>query len=172
MTDDRRQTSDFRPLGFTLVEVVLSIVIVAVMLVAALSTVGASRLSQQRTSQYSRGQLLSESLMAEILRQDYLDPNDTPVFGIEAGESTSTRADFDDVDDYNGWSENPPVRKNGSQMAGLSGWQRDVTVQWVDSADTTQVKTFETNVKRVTVTISCNNKQVGSLTAIKTNYGN
>jgi len=160
-----------RPGAFTLVEAVLSLVIVGAMLVAALSTVGASRLSQQRTSQYSRGQLLAEALMAEILRQDYQDPNGTPVFGCEPGESTGTRADFDDVDDYDGWSSSPPAAKDGTQLAGLSGWQRSVTVQWVDPADITQVKTFETNAKRVIVTISCNNKQVGSLTAIKTNSG-
>jgi len=171
MTDDRRQTSDFRPLGFTLVEAVVSLVIVAGMLVAALNTVGASRLSQQRTSQYSRGQLLAEALMAEILRQDYLDPNGTPVFGTEPGESNITRADFDDVDDYDGWSSSPPVAKDGTPLAGLSGWQRSVTVQWVDPADITQVQASETNTKRITVTVSCNNKQVGSLTAIRTNSG-
>ncbi len=160
-----------RPKGFTLVEAVLSLVIVSVMLVAVLSTVGASRLSQYRTSQYSRGQLLAEALMAEILPQDYLDPNDTPVFGTESGESTSTRADFDDVDDYHGWSSSPPVAKDGTELAGLSGWQRSVTVQWVNPADITQAQGSESNAKRVIVTVSCNNKQVGYLTAIRTNSG-
>ena len=159
------------PVAFSLVEAFVSVVIVAGMLVAALSAVGASRLSQQRTSEYSRGQLLAESLMAEILQQDYLDPNDTPVFGCESGESTSTRADFDDVDDYDGWSSTPPVAKDGAQLVGLSGWQRSVTVKWVNPADTGEVKSSETNAKRVTVTVSCNNKQVGSLAAIRTNSG-
>jgi len=160
-----------RPGAFTLVEAVVSLVVVGAMLVAALSTVGASRLSQYKTSQYSRGQLLAELLMAEILTQDYLDPNGTPVFGTEGGESTSTRVDFDDVDDYDGWSSSPPAAKDGTPLAGLSGWQRSVTVQWVDPADVTQVKASESNAKRVTVTVSCNNKQVGSLTAIKTDSG-
>ena len=159
------------PTGFTLVEAVVSLVIVAGMLVAALSAVGAARLSQQRTSQYNRGQLLAEALMSEILPHDYLDPNDTPVFGCEPGESTSTRADFDDVDDYNGWSSSPAVAKDGTELAGLAGWQRSVTVVWVDPADITKVKASESNAKRVTVTVSCNNKQVASLTAIRTNSG-
>ena len=157
--------------AFTLVEAVVSLVIVSAMLVAALSAVGASRLSQHRTSQYSRGQLLAESLMAEILQQDYQDPNDPVVFGCESGESTSTRVDFDDVDDYNGWSSTPPVQKDGTQIASLAGWQRSVTVQWVDPADITQVQGTESNAKRVTVTVSCDNKQVASLAAIRTNYG-
>jgi len=109
--------------------------------------------------------------MAEILRQEYQDPNDPPVFGTESGESTSTRADFDDVDDYDGWSSSPPATKDGTDPAGLPGWQRSVTVEWVNPADITQVQGSETNAKRVIVTVSCNNKQVGSLTAIRTNSG-
>jgi len=160
-----------RPEAFSLVEAVVSIVIVGAMLVAVLSAVGASRLSQYRTSRYSHGQLLAESLMAEILPQDYLDPNDTPVFGTESGESTTTRADFDDVDDYDAWSSSPPVSKDGTQLTGMVGWQRSVTIQWVDPADITQVQGSESNAKRITVTVSCDNKQVGSLTAIRTNSG-
>jgi len=168
---EARATREGRRTGFTLVEAVLSLVIVSVMLVAVLSTVGASRLSQYRTSQYSRGQLLAESLMAEILPQDYLDPNNPPVFGTESGESTITRADFDDVDDYDGWSSSPPMQKEGTHIPGLAGWQRRVTVKWVNPADTGEVKSSETNAKRITVTVSCDNKQVGSLTAIRTNSG-
>lgn len=157
--------------AFTLVEAVLSVLIVGIMLVAALSTVGASRLSQHRTSQYSRGQLLAESLMAEILQQDYLDPNDTPVFGIEPGESASTRADFDDVDDYDGWSSTPPAQQDGTQIPDLADWERSVSVQWVDPDNIMQVKGAESGAKRVTVTVSCDSKQVSSLTAIRTNSG-
>jgi len=157
--------------AFTLVETIMSSLIVGAMLVAALSTVGASRLSQQRTSQYSCGQLLAESLMAEILRQDYLDPDDTPVFGCESGESTSTRIDFDDVDDYDGWLSAPPEQKDGTQIPNLTGWQRSVVVQWVNPNDPREVKFSESNAKRVIVTVICNNKQVGSLTAIRTYSG-
>ena len=157
--------------AFTLVEAVVSLLIVGAVLVAALNTVGASRLSQYRTSQTTRGQLLAESLMAEILQHDYQDPNDTPVFGIEPGESTTTRADFDDVDDYDGWSSTPPEQKDGTQIPDLAGCERSVTVQWVDPADITQVQGSESNAKRVTVTVSCDNKQVASLAAIRTNSG-
>lgn len=162
----------FHRAAFTLVEAVLSVLIVGIMLVAALSTVGASRLSQFKTSQATRGQLLAESLMAEILQQDYLDPSDTPVFGCEAGESTTTRADFDDVDDYHGWSSSPPVQKDGTQITGLAGWQRSVTVEWVSPDNVREVQASESGAKRVTVAVSCDNKQLSLLTAIRTNYGN
>ncbi|MFC1635707.1 prepilin-type N-terminal cleavage/methylation domain-containing protein [Planctomycetota bacterium] len=157
-------------LGFTLVEAVVSMLIVSVMFVAALSTVGASRLSQFKTSRASRGQALAESLMAEILRQDYLDPNGTPVFGPESGEAGATRAAFDDVDDYHGWSSSPPTNRDGTAISAMEGWQRSVTVEWVDPMDVTQVQGSETNAKRVTVTVSVDNMPVATLVAIRTNW--
>jgi MSHA pilin protein MshD len=171
MSHITRETYRSAQRAFTLVEAVVSLLIVSTMLVAALSTVGASRLSQYTITEYSRGQLLAEALMAEILQQDYSDPNDTPVFGPESGESTTTRADFDDVDDYNGWVSSPPEQQDGTQISGLAGWERSITIQWVNPDDVTQVQGSESNTKRVTVDVSCNDKKVASLVAIRTNHG-
>ena len=166
-----RKTSCSSRWAFTLVEAVVSLLIVGAMLVATLSTVGASRLSKYTISEHSRGQLLAQPLMAEILQQDYSDPNDTPVFGIESGESTTTRVDFDDVDDHNGWVSNPPEQKDGTQISDLTGWERSVTVEWVNPDDVTQVLGSESNAKRITVNVSFNNKNVASLVAIRIHYG-
>ncbi len=96
--------------AFTIVEAVISTVIVAVMFVAALNTVGASRLTQHRAALTSRGRLFAEMLLSEITQQNYKDSGASPAFGPETGELTTTRADFDDVDDYNGWSKRPEAR--------------------------------------------------------------
>jgi type II secretory pathway pseudopilin PulG len=138
--------------AFTIVEATIATLVVAVMFVVALNTVGASRLTQYRASQVSRGRLLAESLCAEILRQDYQDPDGTPIFGREADESAVTRAAWDDVDDYEGLSESPPVARDGTVLADTAGWKRTVQVEWVDAADPRQTETTETNVKRITVT--------------------
>ena len=158
-------------MAFTLVEAVVSVLIVGALLVAALSTVGASRLSQFKTSQASRGQLLAESLIAEILQQDYRDPDGIAMFGPEFGESTVTRTDFDDVDDYDGWTKTPPQAKDGTQLPNLAGWQRSVTVEWVDPMDPTRVTSSETNTKRVTVIVADENVKVASMVALKTASG-
>lgn len=154
--------------GFTLVEVMVSMLITSVMLVAALSTVGGSRLSQVKTSQTSRGQALAESLMVEILRQDYLDRDGAPVFGLETGEAGATRTDFDDIDDYHGWSSNPPTSKDGMSISAMEGWQRNATVAWVDPMDPSQVEGSESNAKRVIVTVTYRGDPVASLVAIRT----
>jgi type II secretory pathway pseudopilin PulG len=154
--------------AFTIVEAVIASVIVGVMLVAALNTVGASRLTQHKAALTSQGRLLAETLMAEILVQDYRDPDGTPVFGGEAGEATTTRADFDDVDDYHEWVASPPTTKDGTPLANTTGWTRTVTVQWIDPLDPAQVEDVETNAKRVTVTGSYGDVPQVTLVAIKT----
>lgn len=153
--------------AFTLVEAVISTVIVAVMFVAALNTVGASAVTQYKAALLSRGRLSAESLMSEILCRSYQDPEGAPVFGREAGESASTRTAFDDVDDYHGWSADPPTARDGTPLPNSTGWQRTVTVEWVNSTNPQQTETTETGVKRITVTATCNGIPQASLVALK-----
>ena len=54
------------------------------------------------------------------------EPDDTPAFGREAGESSSSRAAYDDVDDYHGWSGSPPVEKDDAAIANAAGFTRIV----------------------------------------------
>jgi type II secretory pathway pseudopilin PulG len=156
--------------GFTVIEAVISTIIVAIMLVAALGTVGASRLVQQETSLADRGRLLAESLLAEIMQQQYQDPNEPVVFGSEADEATATRVDFDDVDDYHGWSAGPPVAKDGTALTIAPGWTRNVAVVWVDPQNPATIETTESGVKRITVTARCNNVTHATLVALRTDH--
>lgn len=154
--------------AFTIVEAVISTVIVAVMFVAALSTVGAARMTEHRVALVSRGRLLAESLLSEVLQQDYEDPDGAAVFGVESGESGTARMDFDDVDDFDGWSSSPPVSRDGMPLADATGWRRTVKVEWVDASNVGQVKGTETGVKRVTVTAEYNGVPQASLVALRT----
>ncbi len=156
--------------AFTIVETVISTVIVAVMFVAALNTVGASRLTQYRASLVSRGRLLAESLMSEILQQDYQEPDEVPAFGRESGELATTRAAYDDVDDYHGWSASPPVGKDGTPLTNTTGWVRTAQVQWVDPANPTQTVATESGVKRIMVTVAYNDVPQATLVALRTDH--
>jgi MSHA pilin protein MshD len=157
--------------GLTLVEAVLSSVVMAVMVVAALTAVGAVRLGEYKIAERGRAMHLAQDLMAEILQQSYLEPLDTPLFGREAGEANTSRADYDDVDDYDGWSASPPQRQDGTVMAGLSGWSRRVTVAWADPADLTQAAVSDAGVKRITVTVAHDGVPAASLVALRTVAG-
>jgi MSHA pilin protein MshD len=92
--------------GFSIVEVTVSIVLTGIMLTVALQTVSQSNLTQHRTLERARAGELARMLANEILQHSYVEPVAAATFGAESGE---TRATYDDVDDYNGLSESPPV---------------------------------------------------------------
>jgi hypothetical protein len=157
-----------RTQAFTLAEAAVSVVIVGVMLVTALNTVGAARLGEYKIAERSRGLLLAQDLMAEILQREYEDPDGTVVFGAESGEQTSTRTDFDDVDDYHNWLKSPPQQKDGTTIPDLAGWERSVEVVWIAPGNLSQTVGSDQGVKRATVTVKHNGVPVASVSAFRT----
>jgi prepilin-type N-terminal cleavage/methylation domain-containing protein len=157
--------------GFTIVECVISTVIVAVMLVAVLQTLGASKRSQLSLVQSVQGQTLAQSLMTEILPREYEDPNGSSSLGLDAGETYGIRTDYDDVDDYEDWVASPPRYEDGTSMSELAGWQREVSVAWVDPDDPAAAAGAESGGKRITVTVLYYDRPVHVLTALRSAHG-
>lgn len=157
--------------GFTLVEVVISILVVGIMLVAALNTVGGVfrnyAIAQERQQAYT----LTSQLMAEILQARYEDPNDPPAFGLETGESTTPRTGYDDVDDFDGWSVSPPQARDGSIMPNSEGWTRVVRVRWVDTLDPTTELSSETGLKKIEVEVISPRDKKFSIVALRASSG-
>ncbi len=79
---------------------------------------------------------IAESYLEEILLQAY------------SGGSSSARADYDDVDDYNGLSDNGAHDQQGNAVAGLTQYTVTVAV----SAAT--ALTGGVNAKQITVTVN------------------
>lgn len=154
-----------RAAAFTLVESLICIVIVGVMLTAALRTVGASSATQAKTSNRAIGGMLAQSLMDEILQQAFENPT-SPTFGPEPGETS--RALYNDVDDYNNLTETPPKNLDGTSMSNLSGWSRSVTVAWANISNLNQAAGSDTGIKRITVTVTKNGQTIATRYAIRT----
>ncbi len=167
----RKMRNGRRERALSMIEVVVSIAIVGVMMVAALNTVGASKLAQQKIGDRGKGALLAQQLMSEILRQHYVEPVDAPGFGRESPESGGDRADYDDVDDYEGWTSSPPEDKDGTEIPDLNGWQRSVEVDWVSLDDLNTPIGDDESVKRIIVTVKRDGLPVASLTAVRTASG-
>jgi len=151
-----------------MVEAVFCVVLVSGLVVVSLDTLGASKMAQRNLGERAVGQLLASSLMSEIMNQNYHDPNETPLFGIEPLDNPPLRSNFDDVDDYNGWSASPPQNRDGTVIPGLTGWAQIVQVHRVDPADFSVQKGTDSGVKRITVTITRNNVSVATLVGVKT----
>jgi len=156
--------------AFTLIEVVISTLIVSLMLVAGLQAVGAVRAAGQWVDGRGCGMLLAQDLLAEILQQAYADPAwGLGTLGPGADETvTGNRSLYDDVDDYNGWQASPPQYKDGTPIAWATGYERAVAVTWVNPNNPNQVVGSESNVKRITVTVRRNGKEVAQLVALRT----
>ena len=168
-----RKSQIANPKAFTLIEAVTSTLIVGILLSAALTAASSSAVAQYHASDRARGRFLGEALMSEILSQQYIDPGSSPTFGPEVGEATSpaSRVNFNDVDDYNNWTESPPQNKDGTVIPNFTGWTRTVSVCWVSPADlTTPVLTSDTNVKRITVTVLHTRVPVATSVGVKSNH--
>ena len=148
--------------GFSLVEAVICTLVVAVMLIAALNTLGASRSTQLRLVMQARAIHLADQLLSEVRQQAYLDPQ-TP--GNALGPDGESRGDFDDADDYHGWSSDPPQARDGSTLD-AAGYVRQVIVEWVDPKTLTPADA-DTGLKRVVVTVSFGERELARLQTLR-----
>lgn len=163
------QTSCSFRRAFTLLEATLSIVIVAVMLCAAMSLISAYGRTRSSRQDLGRAMLLAQQLMSEIVQCSYADPTTgSTTFGPESGE---TRANYNDVDDYNGLNESPPATRSGTLIPGYAGWSRSVQVSYVDPATPTTVVSTDKGVKRIVVTVKSPTGKVQTLTALRSTSG-
>jgi hypothetical protein len=101
-------------MGVTLIEGVISTLVASIMLVSALRMLGSAAVADRVLACGRLGPALAAQLVAEVLANSYADTGSSPVFGPEAGESGSGRANFDDVDDYHGWSKFRRRRPTGT----------------------------------------------------------
>ncbi|HEX3356361.1 MAG TPA: hypothetical protein VHS31_05200 [Tepidisphaeraceae bacterium] len=154
--------------GFTMIEATVSVLLVGVMLVASLMTAGQATLVRTGQQDAARAQTLANELLAQIVQNAYEQPGvTTTVLGPEAGE---TRATFNDIDDFNGWTESPPADLSGAALAGFAGWTRAVVVEWITPSvagtDFTTSAT-ETGLKRITVTVTAPSGRTASAVALR-----
>lgn len=154
--------------AFTMVEVVGSVMIVSVTALGVMRLVGVSTASTLRTGDRALGHLLAQQLMTEILQQDYRDPDDPIPFGREPGEAAASRADYDDVDDYDNWSAPKVQNKSGVATLEQERWVRVVNVDFVRPDDLMKTVESDLGVKRITVKVLHRDVEVASLVAIRT----
>jgi type II secretory pathway pseudopilin PulG len=152
--------------GFTIVEATLSTLIMGITLAAALQTAATSSVTQYKASERATSQFLANSFLNDILSLSY-EETGVALFGVEAGETSLSKVNYDDVDDFHGWSESPPQDRTGVVIAGMTGWRRTVAVQWVTPANTNVVSASETGLKKITVTILHNSTVVATRSALK-----
>ncbi len=163
-----RVTYVYHRSGMTLVEVMVAIVLVGI----ALSTlVGANGYITQINGA-GRDLSVAGSLLEHIKEKMATLPVVDPVtsnaqFGPEEDDWTQ----YDDVDDFDGASFNPPIDARGNALSQWSAFTQQVVVQNVDVDDlATPVGDLGSNFYRVTVTVLHQQNPVTSGTWIRCLY--
>ena len=129
--------------GFILVEASIAYVILAVALTALVPVFIVALRANRQAQNTQVATDLSRELIEEVRmrRWDEATPL-TPIYistptasiGVDAGETASDKRTFDDIDDFNGWSEAAVLDPVMRPVAGLGGYSRSVTVGYVTAA--------------------------------------
>jgi len=112
-------------------EVVISSLLVGTVLITSLSTTASWRRFHQQNREREITRRLAEELISEITSTGFMNPNSTTpgAFGREAGELSTSRANWNDVDDYHGMAETAVRDKSGVVVADAAGYERSVTIK-------------------------------------------
>ncbi len=141
--------------AITLAETVISILLISFVLASTLQIVGPlSRSSALQADRLVAANLASE-LAEEIATKQFLDSNAASPddIGIDGDDSVFTRSNFDDIDDYHGWSSSPPKMSYGVTNSSLNGWTRTVDVKHVLVNDPGTTSGSYTGLKKIIVRV-------------------
>lgn len=156
--------------GISLVEVTISMVIVSMTSLAVIQLFGVTAKTRALSSDRTRGLHLAAELLAEIQAQHWTDPESgITSFGVRMDEyDGKTRTRYNDIDDYHGWEQSPPLLPDGTEVPGFSGWKRSVTVQYatLDNGSIVTSGIFQRG-KLITVTVSRAGREIAQLTAYR-----
>ena len=142
--------------GFTLVELIVSIVVIAVAVTGVLLAVQFSTRHSADPMIRQQAVAIADAYMEEIMLRPYEDP----------GGSDSGRSTYDDVFDYNGTDE-PPRDQTGDPLSELENYHVEVEVEH----DTLGPSDSDTDAAKITVTVTHQSADVEfALTGYKTQY--
>lgn len=162
--------------GTTFVELAICTLLVGVVLVASLDTAGSAARSAVGLKSQNRVQLYTAKLMSEIMAAPYYDPEAADVdenFGIESGENSSppNRLGFDDMDDYDDWTESSALQdRDGAANANSTGWSRTVDIVKLSAMSPQTAlanNALDQGARRITVTVTSPSGDTTSLQAIR-----
>ncbi len=109
-----------REQGVTLIELVVSIVIIAVAVGAVLGVLSGNAARSADAMVLSQAVSIAQSYLEEISLKSFSDP--------DGADGETSRAAFDDVDDYDGLVDVGARDQFGNAVASLSGYTVAVTV--------------------------------------------
>ncbi len=180
--------------GFTLIEMIITIVILgfsSLILLPFFSSIGHSPDPLVRTRAVDLGQSLMDEIIAK--RWDNNTPNGggplktlesnrvpgapdatlAASLGVDTGETS--REEFNDIDDFNGYSETSGTfHDHDNNIFTLTGYQRSVQVKYIDSTlssidNSTSGLTSTSDSKLIVVTVTSSTNELFYFTSVRCN---
>lgn len=144
--------------GLTLIELVVAITIVAIAATAVLGALSTNTARGANTMVRQQAVAIAEAYLEEILLQPVAAPVGVP--------TPTLRANFNDVDEYNGLVDVGACDQYGNPLPGLSAYTVSVAV--VQTAALTGVSAA--NARRIDVSVTDPTGVLVSLSGYRTNF--
>lgn len=157
--------------GFNLLEVTISTLLVGILLVGSMNTTGSLIRRHGVRAQSDVKLALAHDLLSEVQQAAFEDPEGGMGFGVDWGESSGERSDFDDVDDYHKWNESAIEDRSGQALSGYAGYSRSVTVEPVRIDDPSVVSSSSMDLKRITVSVKGPDGAIQTMVALRSRFG-
>ncbi|MFQ5839309.1 MAG: hypothetical protein ACE5HK_01140 [Candidatus Methylomirabilales bacterium] len=155
--------------GITLLDLILVILLIALALPAMMRLFIEATRDSTLSATVTGAHALASTLLEEI-RSKRWDENagaPSPILGPEVGE---TRPTYDDVDDFTGLNESPPLDSQGTTMAGFENFRQQVSVCYVANTDLDTCVGGTSNYKRVTATVTTASQRTIELVTVLSNF--
>lgn len=161
--------------GLTLLEVVISSLLVGTVLVTSLSATASWRRFHLQTRSQDIARRLAEELVSEITSVAFIDPTQTSpqAFARESGETTASRFNWNDIDDYHGMLETTVRDKSGTLISDATGFTRSAVISSampiVNPPGYAISSELNSPLRHILVTVTSPSGQMTTATGLKSN---
>jgi type II secretory pathway pseudopilin PulG len=149
----------------TYIEVLVCLVIIGTSVAASMRAFGSFAIGRRIWEETAIAGELAHQLMVEINALPYSEPSGGNTIGLE-GESSTDKRTFDDIDDFNNWTETPPRDHTNTVMPEFDGYSRRVSVaftNWSPSGVSFSTGTF----KKITVVVTKDGRELARLVTLR-----
>lgn len=164
-------------LGYSLIELVITITLTSIVMVIFFTVFSQNQKNSATPVMQVKAAQLAQAYMEEISlkRFDENSPSgnnlrcgetSAPACSVALGPESESRNQFDDIDDYNGLSDFPPVDALNNVRAGFDNFGVTVNVAYAG----TDFGLPNQNLKRITVTVTVSNNDTFVFTQYKGNF--
>ena len=155
--------------GFTLIEVLISILLVGLAIVSLVSANGAFTQANGAGAELSTAEFLIEQIRELSTVLEVIDPNTgVTTFGPETSE---TLANYNDLDDLHSAVFSPPISADRNSLTDLGAYSQQITVENVNATDFEQVVGNHTSpFVRVSVKVFLNTREISSASWLRSQY--